>query len=98
MNAAPDTIFRIPASVVTREIVGETLLVPISGDLADMDHIFALNPSGAFIWSQLDGEKSLEHIRDALCRNFTVERTQAWQDLQDLLAQLQAAGLVETVS
>ena len=95
MNTAPDDIFQRPDSVVTREIVGETLLVPISGDLADMENIFALNGTGAFIWARLDGKTRLQSIHDQLCEDFAVESVQAWQDMQILLTELQDAGLVE---
>jgi hypothetical protein len=97
MNAAPDDIFQIPDSVVTREIVGETLLVPISGDLADMDNIFALNNTGAFIWGKLDGETRLASIRDQICEAFEVESPDAWEDMQVLLAELNNAGLINKV-
>ncbi len=98
MNAAPDDIFLIPDSVVTREIVGETLLIPISGDLADMDNIYALNGTGAFIWARLNGKTRLARICDDLCEAFEVEAGQAWQDLLELLEALTGAGLVEQVN
>ncbi|OPX33795.1 MAG: hypothetical protein B1H12_11235 [Desulfobacteraceae bacterium 4484_190.2] len=59
--------------IVTRQVAGETLLVPIYGDLANMERIFSLDPVAAFIWEQLDGEKSLEGIRDSLLNAFEVE-------------------------
>jgi len=94
---APDDIYRIPDTVVTREIVGETLLIPISGDLADMDNIFALNDTGAFIWARLNGETRLTKINTEMCETFAVEAEQAWQDLHTLIGELKSAGLVEQI-
>ncbi len=93
----PKDVFQIPDSIVTREIVGETLLVPVSGDLADMDNIFALNGTAAFIWALFNGENRLERIRDEVCETFEVDAGQAWQDLQELLKELSEAGLVVQV-
>ena len=43
---ALDTIYQHSPDVVARQILGETLLVPIRGELADLQRIFALNPAG----------------------------------------------------
>ena len=96
--SAPSDCYRRHDDVVTREILGETLLVPISSELADMDNIFALNETGAFIWSQLDGETTLESIRDALARTFAVEAGPAWDHLQSLVAELEGEGLAARVT
>ena len=89
--------YRRNHDVVTREILGETLLVPISAQLADMDNIYALNDTGAFIWSRLDGETPLAELRDQLMREFQVDTDPAWHDLSALLDELADAGLVERV-
>ena len=91
------SVFRGRDAVVTREIVGETLLVPISADLADLDAIFALNETGAFIWQRLDGEHSLGQVRDAVVESFEVEPQEAWQDVNQLLGALAERRLVEQV-
>ncbi len=86
--------FRRHADVVTRDILGETLLVPVSSQVADMEHIFALNDTGAFVWQRLDGETPLAAILDGLVEAFDVEPAPAWDDLRGLVAELDAAGLV----
>ena len=50
-------------SVVTREIAGETMLIPITSQLADMQQIFALDAVSALIWSLLDGTHTLQVYR-----------------------------------
>lgn len=83
--------------VVTREILGETLLVPISSAVADMDNIFALNETGAHIWHRLDGALSLAAICESIVDAFEVNEQQAWADTQVLIADLASAGLVSKV-
>ena len=86
--------FQKKENIVTREIAGETLLVPISGDLANMERIFTLDPVAACIWEQLDGEKSLEDIRDGLLNAFEVEKEQAEADILEFVHELAKANLV----
>lgn len=97
MTSPPSSsdVYRPRDAVVTREVVGETLLVPISADLADLSSIFALNDTAAFIWQQLDGERTLAQVRDAMVDTFEVDAAAAWLDVADLIAELCERELVE---
>ena len=90
-------VFCAHQHVVTREIVGETLLVPISADLADLSSIFALNDTGAFVWQQLDGERTLAEVCAAMVEAFEVEAGEAWRDVADLIGELSERELVQRV-
>ena len=83
--------------IVTREILGETLLVPISAAVADMDNIFALNDTGAFVWHRLDGALTLAEIRESLLDEFDVSAEQAWEDIRALADELLDAALIKKV-
>ncbi len=91
---ALDKTYRRSADVIARKILGETLLVPIRGDLADLQHLFALNPVAEHIWARLDGEHDLARLRDELVAEFEVEPAQAEDDIAEFIAQLRAAGLI----
>ncbi len=80
---------------VTREIAGETLIVPVSGNVADLESIYTLNEVGGAVWRLLDGRRSDEEIVDAICAEFDVERDRAQSDVAALLASLREAGLIE---
>lgn len=83
--------------IVSRAIVGETLLVPIQGHLADMQRIFALNPVADYVWEKLDGNTAIDEIRDAILEDFDINQKEADSDLVELLEDMVAAGLVEEV-
>lgn len=88
------TVYRHNTDVISRRVLDDTLLVPIRGDLADLQRIFALNPAAQHIWAQLDGEHDLATVRDGLVARFEVEPVQAEADLYEFIAQLSAAGLI----
>jgi Coenzyme PQQ synthesis protein D (PqqD) len=90
-------VFRKRGEIVSREIVGETILVPIKGKLADMQQIFSLNPVAAYIWTQLDGTSSLDAIIAMVIDNFEVARGEAERDAFDFVEELLKAGLIEVV-
>ena len=88
------TVFRRNADVVSRKIAGEFFLVPIRGNLADMQKIFTLNPVGEYIWQQLDAEKTLGDIRDGIMDTFDVEEDRANCDIREFLGELLEEDLV----
>jgi len=81
-------------SVICREIAGETLLVPVRGELADMQRIFALDPVPKFIWDQIDGQHTVDDLHRAVVETFEVDADGARTDLRDFLQELLEAGLI----
>ena len=95
MEVSPGDVYRCRENLVTREIVGETIIVPISRELADLQKAFSLNATGGFIWEQLDGSTSLEVIHKAVTAHFKISKKDAWADLVELITDLTQAGLIE---
>ena len=95
MDVSPGDVYRCCENLVTREIVGETIIVPISGQLADLQQVYSLNTTGSFVWDRLDGSTSLELIHEAVIANFKIGKQEAWTDLAELVADLAEAGLIE---
>ena len=60
----------------------------------DMQRIFAISAVAEHIWQNLDGEKSLDEIRDDIVATFDVEKARADADLQEFIAELLEAGLI----
>lgn len=96
-NSLTDTIYKKKETIVSRKIAGELFLVPIHGKLAEMQRIFALTTVAEYIWDQLDGEKTLEEIRNSILTTFEVEKEQADSDLNDFITQLLKADLIEGI-
>ena len=86
-------IFKQAENIVSREIAGESILVPIRGKLAYMQNVFTLNKVGAYIWEKLDGTRSLAEIIALLLSHFEVTQEQAEQDLLEFIDHVTATGL-----
>ena len=97
VNTEPDYWSRIylhQKDIVSRKIAGETILVPIRGNLADMQYIFTLNKVGAFIWDLLDGERKLSDLLEMILERFETDRIEAEKDLLEFIGQVEEKGLV----
>lgn len=96
MNGGDKKVRRIER-VVTREIAGETLLVPIRDKVGDLHHIFALNPVATHVWNTLADATSVQQLVASVCTAFDVDEEQAEQDVTAFLEELRAADLVSEV-
>ena len=98
MESRMNRVFRKKEDIVTRNIVGETLLVPIRGELANMQRLFALEKVSAFIWGQLDGVNTLGDILERITDSFEVDRREAETDLMEFIEALETAELIQETS
>src|SRR5687768_154130 len=80
-------------SFVMRRIAGETIIVPLTRTIADLDAAYTLNEVGSFIWQLIDGRRSVQAIAEAVSDEYDVTFEQAAQDADELLAALEAKGL-----
>lgn len=89
-----DNIFIRNQDIVSRRIAGELFLVPVKGKLADMERIFTLTTVAEYIWDRLDGQRSLDDIRNDVVARFDVKEEQADSDIREFIAELVEAGLI----
>ena len=91
-------IYRKDPNIVSREIVGEMILVPIRQNIGDLESIYTLNETAARTWELIDGQNTLSDIntrtRDGWCRGLDT----ALSDLLALIDQLEEAGAVIKVA
>ena len=89
--------FRPSPTVVSRQIAGEMILVPLRQRAADLDALFTLNETAAEAWLLLDGQRSLQQVADLLAQRFVIEPQEAGQDLLELAAALIDIGAIYQV-
>ena len=89
--------FKQNPNMVSREIQGEVILVPIRNEVGDFESIYTLNETAAFAWSLVDGQRTLEEIHEQIVNEFNVEVEPAGGDLLELVEGLQEIGAVQKV-
>jgi hypothetical protein len=72
-------------SVVTRKTGNEYVLVPVANNIADMNSVFTLNETGAFIWEKIDGNKTVSEIIEALTAEYEIDKETASKDILDFV-------------
>jgi hypothetical protein len=75
-------------SVVTRKTGNEYVLVPVTDNIADMDSVYTLNATGAFIWEQIDGRKTVSEIIVAVTREYDIDKETASNDVFEFVGNM----------
>ena len=82
-------------SFVTRHIAGETLIVPVTGHVVDLEAIYVLNPVASRIWELLQRPTTPHEISTTLATEFAVSPERAAEDVLEFLDALGARGLIQ---
>jgi Coenzyme PQQ synthesis protein D (PqqD) len=80
---------------VTRDVAGETVIVPVTNHVADLEAIYTLNATGTFLWNRLDSPRSVPELASALAAAFEVNHDRAAADVEQILQDLRQEGLVQ---
>jgi hypothetical protein len=71
--------------IVTRKTGNEYVLVPVANNIADMNSVYTLNETGAFVWDLIDGNRNIEEIITALTEEYDINRQSASEDVISLI-------------
>jgi hypothetical protein len=94
----PEQVFLVRNSAtVSREIAGETLVVPICAGIGDMEAVYSFNGLGGQLWCLLKESPAEDELIAWVARNYDVGRDIAAADVQNFLADLKEVGLVKQV-
>ncbi len=72
-------------SMVTRKTGNEYVIVPVTNNIADMDSVYTLNETGAFIWEQIDGKRTVREIVRLLTEQYEIHKEIATADVFDFI-------------
>jgi len=73
---------------VFRRIADELILVPVRSTSPGPGSVYTLNEVGAAIWDLLNGENTVEDIRDRIVERFEVTPDRAGEDVRVFVSQL----------
>jgi hypothetical protein len=84
-------------SVVTTKTGNEYVLVPIANNIADMNSVYTLNETGAFIWEHINGEKCVEEIINEVTREYEVDFITASDDVFSFIDNMSKYLIIQEV-
>jgi len=93
-----DARFRRNLEVVSRQIDGELVIVPIRRGVGDLNSLYTLNPVGSVLWDFMKESHTILEMVEKVCDEFEVSSAQANQDIEAFLDSLLEEQLIESVA
>jgi hypothetical protein len=94
----PDNVrFVRNREVVSRQIEGELIIVPIRHGVGDMNSLYTLNQVALVLWDFMQEEHTVPEMMNRVCEEFEVTAAQVQDDIRAFLAALLEEKLVQLV-
>ena len=95
----PDNVrFIRNREVVSRQIEGELIIVPIRHGVGDLNSLYTLNPVGSVLWDFMMEGHTVPEMVGRICEEFDVSTAQAQNDISDFLDSLLEEKLIQKVA
>lgn len=88
-------IMKILKEFVLREVAGNYIVVPFGENAVSFKAMITLNKTGAFLWRQLEEERTEEELLAAILEEYDIDSEIAKADIAQFVERLQAAGILK---
>lgn len=85
---------RVKDNYELRNVLDEYIVLPKGSEMKDFEGAIVLSPEAAFVWEQLMKDVTKEEVQSALLAEFDVSPEQAEADIDALLKNLAAYGVL----
>ncbi len=86
---------KIKEGFILREVADSQIVVPVGAASENFNGMVTLNPTGAFIWKQLQADTDEETIINALLEAYDIGKEQAKNDVRLFLAKMKDNNLLD---
>ncbi|MDD5069869.1 MAG: PqqD family protein [Candidatus Omnitrophica bacterium] len=83
-------IFKKTDKIVTRDIEGEVILLPLYKSSKDMNYIYTLNETAAAFWNLVDGKKTVSAIAKEILAIYDVSEEILAKEIDALVKDLKS--------
>ncbi len=85
---------KVKQDFMIKKILDDYIVVPVGEELVNFDAMITLNETGAFLWEQLQEDKTEEELVKALCAEYDVSQDIAKSDISEFIGLLQQAKVL----
>ncbi len=87
-----NSYYNLKSKFVARDVGGELVVVPLTGNIAHMNELFTFNASAKLLWEALQEDSTEETLVKALLDAYEVEEPIARADVKKFLERLEQMG------
>ena len=85
---------KLKKEFMLREIVGETILIPVGESNNHFNGIITINEIGRFIWQNYESSKDEEDLLSKILDEYEVKKEIAKSDLDEFLGKLRESDII----
>ena len=85
---------KLKKEFMLREIVGETILIPVGESNNHFNGIITINEIGRFIWQNYESSKDEEDLLSKILDEYEFKKEIAKSDLDEFLGKLREADII----
>lgn len=86
---------QVKKEMILREIAGENILVPGADAILDLNGLFVVTETGAFIWKILPTVDTEEDIVGKMLEEYEIDTETAQKDVAEFLNNLRKYGIID---
>ena len=83
------SLYKLKSKFVAREVGTELIIVPLSGNVAQMNALFTLNETGKFIWDNATDSNLIDDMVTLMTDEFDIDCQTARRDIEAFLQKLE---------
>lgn len=83
------SLYKLKSKFVAREVGNELIIVPLSGNVAQMNALFTLNETGKFIWENVTDSNSIDDMVTLMTDEFDIDNQTARKDIEAFLHKIE---------
>ena len=85
---------RLKDGFMLKKILDDYIVVPTGDNIVDFAVAVSLNETGAFLWQQLQSEKSIEELADALASEYDITSKEVIDDVIEFVELLKSRNFL----
>ena len=86
---------KIKEGFIKKNIGGVEVVVAVGEASVGFNSMITINSTGAFLWSLLENDISVEELTAAMLEKYDVDEVKAKQDVEAFVAKAKNAGIIE---
>ena len=82
-------LYELKSKFVVRAVGNELILVPLTGNVAQMNELFTMNETAKFIWENLEENTTVAKLEELMTEAFDVDTETAKKDIEAFIRKLE---------
>lgn len=80
---------------ILKNVAGNYLVVPVDGELVDLNAMITITETGAFLWNMLEKGTTKEDLVQSITKEYDIDKNTATNDVENFIKQLSENKMLE---